>query len=197
MIETDGVRNFTQPRITEFEPLAKILKPEMLGIEQPVTFAGHLVLAYASATRRRGYDTLNLFLDVVGEVLDRYLGEGVSPSRITKLANRGERILEVFVDLGGGTQVWQLTVLIGQLFLLFTMLAHWSERIVRQSEEIFRSGRPATPQHLQGVAIVIELIRSREAERVRRLVQSYHRWATPRLLASAALANRRGVAHRW
>ncbi|MDQ3034533.1 MAG: GntR family transcriptional regulator [Myxococcota bacterium] len=72
---------------------------------------------------------------------------------------------------------------------LFEMLAHWNEMVVRDLDVVFGSMRPTRDAFVQGIALLIDLIERREAEPIRTLVTAYHAWATPRLLAAAALAS--------
>lgn len=72
---------------------------------------------------------------------------------------------------------------------LFEMLAHWNELVVRDLEPIFAAMRPAREALVQGVALLVDLVRRREVDAIRALVTAYHAWATPRLLAAAALAS--------
>lgn len=72
---------------------------------------------------------------------------------------------------------------------LFEMLAHWNETVVRDLDAVFGSSFPARDAFTQGIALLVDLIERREVEAIRTLVAAYHAWATPRLLAAAALAS--------
>lgn len=72
---------------------------------------------------------------------------------------------------------------------VFEMLAHWNELVVRDLDVVFGSMRMTLDAYTQGIALLVDLIRRREAEALRALVTAYHAWATPRLLAAAALAS--------
>lgn len=72
---------------------------------------------------------------------------------------------------------------------LFEMLAHWNEMVVRDLGAVFGSMFPTRDAFTQGIALLVDLIERREVEPIRALVTAYHAWATPRLLAAAALAS--------
>lgn len=72
---------------------------------------------------------------------------------------------------------------------VFEMLAHWNELVVRDLDTVFGTVRPTLGAYAQGVALLVELIRRRDADALRSLVNAYHAWTTPRLLAAAALAS--------
>jgi DNA-binding FadR family transcriptional regulator len=72
---------------------------------------------------------------------------------------------------------------------IFEMLAHWNDLVVRDLDEIFASVQPPRTAYVQGVALLVDLLRRREVESVRSVVQAFHAWVTPRLLAAAALAS--------
>ena len=84
--ERAGILNFVTNRKTEMLTVVKLLKLETLGIEKPVPFIGHLILAYASESKRKGYDTHNLFMNVLGDVLDDHLAAPVAASAVLKVA---------------------------------------------------------------------------------------------------------------
>ncbi|MFK7988494.1 MAG: FadR/GntR family transcriptional regulator [Sandaracinaceae bacterium] len=70
---------------------------------------------------------------------------------------------------------------------IFQMLIWWNQEVARTMPEVFASARPVGPPHLAGLKLMIDLIRRQEAEQVQTLVAAYHEWATPRILAGAAL----------
>jgi DNA-binding FadR family transcriptional regulator len=72
---------------------------------------------------------------------------------------------------------------------LFAVLAQWHASVVADLEHVFLSIRSAAVPHVDGIALLVEQIRARDADAVRKLVTAFHEWATPRLLASARLAN--------
>lgn len=69
------------------------------------------------------------------------------------------------------------------------MLSHWNRQVVRDLAPVFASIQPLGGAHLEGLGIMLECIRAKDAERARSMVGAYHAWATPRLLAAASLAN--------
>jgi DNA-binding FadR family transcriptional regulator len=72
---------------------------------------------------------------------------------------------------------------------LYQVLVHWHREIQKDLEALFLTMWTASEQHLQGQELLVDLIRKQQADEVRRLLVAYHRWATPRLLAAAALYN--------
>lgn len=71
----------------------------------------------------------------------------------------------------------------------YVMLAHWNDQIVADLAAIFRASRPSVEVHLEGVTTLVDGIKARDVEGVRALVQAFHTWATPRILAAAALSS--------
>lgn len=71
---------------------------------------------------------------------------------------------------------------------IFQMMVVWHQAVAADLADLFRVVRPANEPHLQGLTLLVELIRRREVEQVRTLVTAFHEWATPRLLAAAALS---------
>jgi DNA-binding FadR family transcriptional regulator len=72
---------------------------------------------------------------------------------------------------------------------IFEMLAHWNDLVVRDLDDLFRWVRPARASYVQGIALLVELLRRGDPEPVRSLVAAFHAWASPRLLAAATLAS--------
>lgn len=72
---------------------------------------------------------------------------------------------------------------------LYLMLAAYNVRVASELESAFAVTRPASREHLNGLHIFVELIARGEAEGARRAVTDFHAWATPRILAAAALAS--------
>ena len=71
---------------------------------------------------------------------------------------------------------------------LFEMLVRWSQVVATDLEDIFRVVRPASEPHLSGLTLLVDLIRQQDIDQVRSLVETFHQWSTPRLLAAAALS---------
>ena len=71
---------------------------------------------------------------------------------------------------------------------IYEMLVWWNQEVVTELADLFRAVRPANEPHVARLAEVVEEIRARDVERVRAEVQRFHAWATPRLLAAAALS---------
>ncbi|RMG06404.1 MAG: FadR family transcriptional regulator [Planctomycetota bacterium] len=65
---------------------------------------------------------------------------------------------------------------------LYPMLVHWHRRIVASLFDLFREVRRPSPQHTQGVELLVALIRQRDVEGAAALVRAFHAFATPRLL---------------
>ncbi|MBX3190508.1 MAG: FadR family transcriptional regulator [Labilithrix sp.] len=72
---------------------------------------------------------------------------------------------------------------------LFTVLAQWHASVVADLEHVFVAIRSAGVPHVDGIALLVECIRKKDEARARELVEMFHAWATPRLLAAARLAN--------
>jgi DNA-binding FadR family transcriptional regulator len=70
---------------------------------------------------------------------------------------------------------------------VFGMLAHWNRAIAVDLDELFRLARPPVDSHLQGLTMLVSLLRQHDVEGVRELVRAFHAWATPRMLAAAAI----------
>lgn len=71
---------------------------------------------------------------------------------------------------------------------VFEMMVWWHQTVAADLADIFRVVRPANEPHLQGMALLVDLIRRQEIEQVRTLVSAFHEWATPRMLAAALLS---------
>lgn len=67
------------------------------------------------------------------------------------------------------------------------MLAEWNRRVVADLDRVFSVTRPATSGHVDGFALVVDLIRKKDEAGARQLVRAFHDWSTPRVLAAAAL----------
>jgi len=70
---------------------------------------------------------------------------------------------------------------------LFHMLAHWQGHVLANLGDLMGAVQQPTEPHVQGVELLLELIRRQDALNARRIVAAFHRWTTPRLLAAAAL----------
>lgn len=78
---------------------------------------------------------------------------------------------------------------------IFEMMVVWHQAVAADLADVFRVVRPANEPHLEGLVLLVDLIRRREVEEVRALVTAFHEWATPRLLAAAALATGEPLSH--
>jgi len=72
---------------------------------------------------------------------------------------------------------------------IFEMLVWWNQQVATELHHVFASGRPANEPHLLGVRTLVNLVRAKDHASIGGLVTAFHEWATPRLLAAAALAN--------
>ena len=72
---------------------------------------------------------------------------------------------------------------------LYLVLAQWHASVVIDLEPVFLTIRTAGGPHVEGIALLVECIRRKDAAAARELVVSFHGWATPRLLATARLVN--------
>jgi GntR family transcriptional repressor for pyruvate dehydrogenase complex len=67
------------------------------------------------------------------------------------------------------------------------MLSHWNRLVTTHLVDVFRATRPTSPAYVEGVSMLVALIRQRNVDDARALVRAYHAWAIPRLFAAAAL----------
>jgi DNA-binding FadR family transcriptional regulator len=72
---------------------------------------------------------------------------------------------------------------------VFEMLAAFNARVVTDLEGAFAATRPASREHVDGLRLLVDLIEAGDAEGARNIVAGFHAWATPRILAAAALAS--------
>ncbi|MBI4819845.1 MAG: FadR family transcriptional regulator [Deltaproteobacteria bacterium] len=72
---------------------------------------------------------------------------------------------------------------------VFVMLAHWHRRVYAELEDLFETVRLPSSPWVDGLGLLLTSFRDRDGEAARRLVSAYHAWASPRLLAAAALRN--------
>ena len=70
---------------------------------------------------------------------------------------------------------------------IFAMLVHWHLRVQDSLDDLMLLVRQPTPAHIQGLAYLVDLIIKGDAEGARKAIHTFHQWATPRLLAAAAL----------
>jgi GntR family transcriptional repressor for pyruvate dehydrogenase complex len=71
---------------------------------------------------------------------------------------------------------------------VFLMLAHWNRTISVDLDELFQLARPPVDAHLTGLRALLSLLAQRDVEGTRAMVRAFHEWATPRMLAAAALS---------
>ncbi|MBX3272761.1 MAG: FadR family transcriptional regulator [Sandaracinaceae bacterium] len=71
---------------------------------------------------------------------------------------------------------------------IFEMLVWWNQEVATELRDVLNAVRPATEPHLTGVRTLVRLFRERDAASVRMIVGAYHDWASPRVLAAAALS---------
>ena len=65
---------------------------------------------------------------------------------------------------------------------IFLMFAHWHGRVVADAGELMLQLRSPSPEHLQGVELMVQLIRDRDVAGAQQLVRTFHAYATPLLL---------------
>jgi GntR family transcriptional repressor for pyruvate dehydrogenase complex len=65
---------------------------------------------------------------------------------------------------------------------LFEMLVHWHGEVARDLEDVLFYVRFPTEPQLEGVRFLVDSIRARDAETARRLTETFHEWASARLL---------------
>lgn len=70
---------------------------------------------------------------------------------------------------------------------LFSMLASWHASVTDDLAPIFAVVRPASEAHVEGMALLVRLIREQDADGAGDLVRRFHQWSTPRLLKAAEL----------
>ena len=72
---------------------------------------------------------------------------------------------------------------------IFQMLVWWNQQVAEELREVFRTSRPGNRPHLDGMRLLVEMVRAGQPEQVRTLIRAFHDWASPRLVAAAALNN--------
>jgi DNA-binding FadR family transcriptional regulator len=76
---------------------------------------------------------------------------------------------------------------------VFQMLAEWNRVVSRDLDELFRIVRPANDAHLQGMTVLVDLVRKKDDAGIETLTRAFHAWATPRLIAAAELHSGPGL----
>lgn len=69
------------------------------------------------------------------------------------------------------------------------MLSHWNRAVAADLPHVFGVSRAAAGPHLDGLRLLVAAMRDKDVEKVRTLITAFHDWASPRILAAAALAN--------
>ncbi len=72
---------------------------------------------------------------------------------------------------------------------IYRMLVHWHRRVSVDVPVLQMMTRLANEAHLEGVRMLIELIRKRQVDQARALVTAVHAWVVPRILAAAGLSS--------
>ena len=72
---------------------------------------------------------------------------------------------------------------------IFPMLVHWHHRVQNDLGDLLVTVRQPTPAHQQGLRFLVELVRRQDVSGTRTVIEGFHRWATPRILAAAALVS--------
>ena len=72
---------------------------------------------------------------------------------------------------------------------IFPMLVHWHMRVRVDLRELLYAVRRRGTGHLQGIAHLVGLIIAGDKPAVTRLLEQFHTWAIPTLVAAAATRN--------
>jgi GntR family transcriptional repressor for pyruvate dehydrogenase complex len=72
---------------------------------------------------------------------------------------------------------------------IFEMMVWWQQTVIVELDDVFRVVRPVNEPHMQGVTALVDQIKRGNVDAVRTLVAAFHAWATPRVLAAAALSS--------
>ena len=72
---------------------------------------------------------------------------------------------------------------------MFEMLAAFNLRVVAELEASLVTTRPPSREQVEGLGILVDVIERSEIDVARRMVEAFHAWVTPRILASAAMAS--------
>jgi DNA-binding FadR family transcriptional regulator len=157
--------------------------------------------------RRRGTEVLEPLRSMSPEVLaamlvpkpgriDRRVLDSFHEVRALVDAETMRKVLAALeASLRDGPRFGKLVIEMAQLFArasknpLFEMLAAFNARVVTDLEGAFAATRPASREHVDGLRLLVDLIEAGDAEGARNIVSGFHAWATPRILAAAALAN--------
>ena len=75
------------------------------------------------------------------------------------------------------------------------MLSHWNRAVVADLPHVFGVSRAAAGPHLEGLRVLVAALADKDVEKVETLVAAFHEWASPRILAAAALSNGEPLAH--
>jgi DNA-binding FadR family transcriptional regulator len=86
-----------------------------------------------------------------------------------------------------GTGIFRLALVMARAThnRLFEMLMHWNGRVVADLGHVFQPVRSPSDNHLQGLHLLVELIRAQDEPAVRELVAGFHEWSTPQVLERA------------
>jgi DNA-binding FadR family transcriptional regulator len=68
---------------------------------------------------------------------------------------------------------------------IYLMFVHWHGRVMADAGEVMLEARAPSEAHLQGLELLVELVRARDVEGARALVRTFHAYATPMLLERA------------
>lgn len=167
----------------------EVLEP--LRSMSPEVLAAMLVPAPGRVDRR----VLAAFLEVRA-IIDAEM-TALAASRRTQADLRAMRKLLAEMDaaLRDGPRYGKLVHEVGTCLAraaknpVFEMLGAFNARVVTDLESAFAATRPASREHLDGLRLLVDLIEQGDARGARELVTNFHAWATPRILAAAALAS--------
>jgi DNA-binding FadR family transcriptional regulator len=102
-----------------------------------------------------------------------------------------ERLPEGADPLSYNDAINEMTLLVARAAQnrIYEMMANWNLDIMSALEPVFAVARPANDAHLAGLRFLVQLITEGDGEGTGEVVRAYHAWATPRILAAAALTN--------
>jgi GntR family transcriptional repressor for pyruvate dehydrogenase complex len=69
---------------------------------------------------------------------------------------------------------------------LFPMLAAWNRRVVAELQDVLSLALPRPRENIEGLAVLLNVIRRGDEGEARTLVNAYHAWLSPRILAASA-----------
>lgn len=72
---------------------------------------------------------------------------------------------------------------------VFEMLAAFNGRVISELEGMSIVTRPASPEHVEGLRVMVDILERKDVEGARQVVRAFHEWSIPRILASAALTS--------